>query len=72
MLHELLAAALDEAGQSKPAVRAAALLRIARLQTAFDRDLARKTFRQALDETRQLPGPDGQFLLDQHAGLPRP
>ena len=65
MVHELLADALDQAEKSKPAVRAAALLRIARVQTAFDRDLARKTFQRALDETRQLPGRDGQFLLDQ-------
>jgi hypothetical protein len=65
VVHELVALALDQAEKSQPAVRAAALLRIARVQTAFDRDLARKTFQRALDETRQLPGLDGQFLLDQ-------
>jgi hypothetical protein len=65
MVDELVALALDQAEKSQPAVRAAALLRIARVQTAFDRDLARKTFRRALHETRQLPGLDGQFLLDQ-------
>jgi hypothetical protein len=65
MLHELLAEAWEGAGRSKPDVRAAARLRIARVQTAFDRDQARKTFQQALDETRQLTGREGQFILQQ-------
>jgi hypothetical protein len=65
MLHELLAEAWEGAGKSKPDVRAAARLRIARVQTAFDRDQARKTFQQALDETRQLTGREGQFILQQ-------
>src|ERR1700728_77093 len=65
MLHELLAEAWEGAGKSKPDVRAAALLRIARVQTSVDREQARKTFRQALDETRELPGLDGQVLLQQ-------
>jgi hypothetical protein len=65
MADELLASAWEQAERSEPPVRAAALLRIARVQTAFDHDQARKTFEQALDATRGLPGLDGQFLLDQ-------
>jgi hypothetical protein len=65
MVHELLAAAWQQAEKSDPPVRAAALLRIARVETTFDRDRARTTFERALDETRQLPGRDGEFLLDQ-------
>jgi hypothetical protein len=41
------------------------MLRIARVQTAFDRDQARHTFEQALDETRRLAGRDREFLLEQ-------
>jgi hypothetical protein len=41
-----LAGAREQAEQSKPPVRAAALLRIARVQTAFDREQARHTFEQ--------------------------
>jgi hypothetical protein len=43
----------------------AALLRIARVQMAFDGDQARHTFQQALDEIRGLSGLGGEFLLEQ-------
>lgn len=46
-------------------MRAAALLRIARVQAAIDRAQARKTFEQALDEIRRIPGRDGAFVLGQ-------
>ncbi|MGB6942994.1 MAG: hypothetical protein WBE37_11405 [Bryobacteraceae bacterium] len=65
MLYQLLAEAQSQADKSKPDVRAAALMRIARVQTAFDRHQARATFEQALKEIRQLPGRDGEFLLQQ-------
>lgn len=65
MLHQLLAEARTQAGKSKPDVRAAALMRIARVETAFDCHQARATFEQALKEIRQLPGRDGEFLLQQ-------
>jgi hypothetical protein len=68
MADELLALAWEAAEKSKPAVRAAALLRISRVETTFDRVQARKTFAQALDGIRRLPGRDGQFLLE-HARL---
>ncbi|HEY1238936.1 MAG TPA: hypothetical protein VGF16_00205 [Bryobacteraceae bacterium] len=65
---ELLASAHAAALHSKPDVRAAALLRIARVQTAVDRSQARRTFEQALDEIRRISGRDGAFLLE-HARL---
>lgn len=68
MLEELLASASEAARHSAPDVRVAVLLRIARVQTAFDRGRARSTFEQALDEMRGIPGRDGAFLLE-HARL---
>jgi hypothetical protein len=65
MPDDLLAGALAQAERSEPPVRAAALLRIARVQTAFDRGEARLTFQRALDETRRISGRDGEFLLEQ-------
>lgn len=61
---ELLASACEEAGRSKSPVREAALLRIARVETAFDRDRARQTFERALCETRRVSGLDGELLLE--------
>jgi hypothetical protein len=68
MAPELLSLAREAAEKSKPDVRAAALLRIARVQTAFDPVQARTTLDRALDETRRLPGRDGEFLME-HARL---
>jgi hypothetical protein len=65
MPDDLLAGARAQAERSEPPVRAAALLRIARVETAFDRGQARITFQQALDETRRLSGRDREFLLEQ-------
>ena len=65
MTDDLLAGARAQAERSEPPVRAAALLRIARVQTAFDRGQARITFQRALDETRRLSGRDREFLLEQ-------
>ena len=56
------------AEHSKPDVRTAALMRIARVQTALDRSEARRTFERALEEIRRIPGRDGAFLLE-HARL---
>jgi hypothetical protein len=64
-MQELVASAYEAAQHSKPDVRVAALLRIARVQTALDRDQARRTFEQALEEIRRIPGQEGGFLLDQ-------
>ena len=50
--------------RSKPDVRVAALMRIARVQTAVERGQARNTFEQALDEIERIPGRDAPFLLE--------
>ena len=65
MVGELLASVYETALHSKPDVRAAALFRVARVQTRLDRAQARRTFEQALDEIRRIPGRDGAFFLDQ-------
>jgi hypothetical protein len=57
MREDFLDRAQEQAEQSEAPVRTAALLRISRVKTAFDRDRARRTFRQALYEARQLAGP---------------
>ena len=63
-MQELLASAYEAARHSKPDVRVAALLRIARVQTVLDRGQARGTFQLALDEIRRIPRRDGALLLD--------
>lgn len=68
MPDDLLALAAERAERSEPAVRVAALLRIARVESAVDRQNARKTFERALAETRGITGVDGNFLLA-HARL---
>jgi hypothetical protein len=68
MPDDLLALALEQAERSEPTVRVAALLRIARVESAVDRQNARKTFERALAETRGITGVDGSFLLA-HARL---
>jgi hypothetical protein len=65
MVDDLLAGARAQAERSEPLVRAAALLRIARVQTVFDRAQARLTFQRGLDETRKISGRGGEFLLEQ-------
>jgi hypothetical protein len=64
VVEDLIASARAQAETSAPDVRAAALLRIARVETAFDHERARRTLKQGLEEARRLPGPDGMFLLD--------
>lgn len=59
-----MASAYEAAERSKPDVRVAALLRIARVQTALDRGQARRTFEQALDEIRLILGRDATFFLE--------
>jgi hypothetical protein len=65
MLQDLLARAQEQAEHSSPPVRAAALLRIARVQSASDPQQARCTFLTALDETRRISGRNGHFMLEQ-------
>jgi hypothetical protein len=54
MVDDLLAGALGQAERSKPPVRAAALLRIARGMMPFDRELARNVQERGLAEIRWL------------------
>jgi hypothetical protein len=68
VVEELLTGAYAAAANCKRDVRVAALLRIARVQTALDRVQARRTLEEALDEVQRIPGRDGAFLLD-HARL---
>ena len=68
MPDDVLALALEQAERSEPTVRVAALLRIARVESAVDRQNARKTFERALTATRGITGADGSFLLA-HARL---
>jgi hypothetical protein len=60
-----LASALEQAERSDPPVRAAARMRIARVQSASDPDQARRTFQTALDEVRKLPSHEREFFLEQ-------
>jgi hypothetical protein len=60
---DLLARARVEAERAGAAVRAAALMRIARVETAFDRGEARITFEMGLEEARRLPGRARHDLL---------
>jgi hypothetical protein len=64
MSDELLARAREQAERSDPSVRVAALLRIARVETEFDQDAARRTFEQALEASRWLSDRDGESLVD--------
>lgn len=63
MPKDLLARARVEADRAKGPIRAAALMRIARVETAFDRGQARITFEMGLAETRGLRGREGRALL---------
>ena len=65
MLQDSVARVMEQAENSSADVRAAALLRIARVQSAYDSVAARVTFRSGLDAVRALSGRDKQFLLEQ-------
>jgi hypothetical protein len=65
MLDDLLSRAREQAEQSDPPVRVAALMRVARVQTKLDAGQARITFEQALEDVRRLPRPERDLLLEQ-------
>ena len=65
MPSDLLHSAREQAERSDLNVRAAALFHIARAETADDPVRARATFQQALDACRQVPGREGEWLLEQ-------
>ncbi len=63
MADDLIAHARKQAERSSPPVRAAARMRIARVESAVDPGQARITFEMALDEIRSLPDRDRDFFL---------
>ncbi|HWE51750.1 MAG TPA: hypothetical protein VG273_18290 [Bryobacteraceae bacterium] len=67
MLDDLLASATEQAERSMAPVRAAALLRVARVETALNPSAARNTFDRGLDAIRELPDLENEFLLEQAA-----
>src|SRR5689334_16513323 len=60
---DLLAKARELAGRSLPGVRAAALMRIARVETRTASDEAGRTFDRGLEAARQLDPEDREMLL---------
>jgi hypothetical protein len=67
MPDDLLRGPVEQAERSSAPVRAAALLRISRVETVTNRGAARKTFDGALESVRRLSGTDREFLLEQAA-----
>jgi hypothetical protein len=63
MADDFIAHARKQAERSLPPVRAAARMRIARVQSAVDPGQARITFEMALDEIRSLTGRDRDFFF---------
>ncbi len=62
---DLIALAREQSERCSPPVRAAAWMRIARVEMVTDAGQARRTFERGLEETRRLPGQEGEFLMDQ-------
>ena len=69
MARELLSASLQEAELSEPAVRAAALLHIARVVNVFDHADAERVVERALALATALPEPDREVVLAQAVSL---
>ncbi len=65
MIEELFLRLRNQAEQSKPDIRAAALLRLARVQQSFAPEQARALFASALKETRELPEENSSALFEQ-------
>jgi len=64
MADVLVATALEDAQQSTPSVRAAALMRIARVQAVSDPLAARETFNTGLAEARLIEGKESESLME--------
>jgi hypothetical protein len=69
MGEDLLTSALSQAERSDAPVRAAALMRIARVQTVLAPAEARRTFERGLQEMRLLPPSQPDFLLQEQARI---
>jgi hypothetical protein len=67
MLDDVLASAIEQAEHAKAPVRAAAILRISRVETVTNPSAARNTFDRGVDAVRRLSGIEGEFLLEQAA-----
>ena len=65
MVHDLLARAREQAEHAEPSTRAAALMRIGRVEFAFDSDAARRAFRLGLEAVNQITGQQRENLLQQ-------
>lgn len=65
MESDSLSALRKRAEASPPPVRAAALMRIARVESVADRAQARRSFESGLEEARRLSGFDRDWLLEQ-------
>lgn len=65
MPDDLLALAHRQALEADRSVRAAALLRIARAESAGDVSRATQTLLEGLDQVRQLPHPNREYLLEE-------
>jgi hypothetical protein len=65
MVGDLLARARKQANRSSPSVRAAARMRIARVESVAAPDQARITLEMALDEIRSLPSQERDLLFEQ-------
>jgi hypothetical protein len=63
MTRHLLSAAQEQAERCITPVKAAALLRIARVWTAFDQDAASVALERGISSTLELPEPDRSILL---------
>lgn len=59
-----MATVLEDAQESTPAVRAAALMRIARVQGVSDPLAARETFDMGVAVARAVEGNDGEYLME--------
>jgi hypothetical protein len=69
MLEDLLENARQQAERSNSSVRAAALLRIARTESAGDISRARRTLLEGLDAVRKLPSAVREDFLDEARGV---
>ncbi len=70
MPQQLLLAALQEAERSEPAIKAAALLHIARVLNRFDHTEAQRVLEQGIALAKELPEPaDREVLLAQAVSL---
>lgn len=65
MHDDLLEQVRQQAEKANPTIRAAALLRIARVEAHRDRSQARRTLLEGLDAVQKLPKHDGDYLLDE-------